>query len=599
MIPCGSPVAAASIHPRRLARRAGGQRIRHVRWVVIVSMLVGIILVPGASPSDTDATSTNIVAATESTRRRVDTTGVVVRGTSPPIRPVLTPRIVLLRDGAAAVAQVHLEGAQGAAGVTVVVIVIVIAITRLGICLGQQLGPRVPNDNLLHGGRYFDRDAVALRRRSRCGGGGGDDASAMMEPPRIPDRPSLGLQRAESMSGNVLVVLEGSSTGVKQADEARRGYWIQRKVGKLTHGSVRIGYVLRRREEEEEDLGGELDDLLDVQARAQWEMTPQKNAVASQDKKQGGGGASSDAAYEMVAIKMYDRSKVSSTSDSNGGPTVEIAASQLLAQHTPGFYHVLETVEVLADNRFIYLIMPYCNGGDMLSFVESQGRLEENVARHVFKQLLSALDLFQSAGLCHRDLSLEHIMMRGGDCFLSGKGKCLRIPYNSALTQEGGEGIADVEAGSTRRLISPQGQCGQPEYMGPVMLANREGFDAHATDLWSAAIVLFHMLFGAPPFALANNDDPRFLAISTKGQLADCAKAWCKDLGSSRNGQISPPSDNAIDLLQAMLMADPKDRLSLHQILTHPWVTSDDVKRLDSVNSVSVLTDIRRASMGM
>lgn len=137
------------------------------------------------------------------------------------------------------------------------------------------------------------------------------------------------------------------------------------------------------------------------------------------------------------------------------------------------------------------------------------------------------------------------------------------------------------------------------------MLANTEGFDAHATDLWSAGIILFHMLFGVPPFALANNDDPRFLVISTKGQLAECAKAWSKEnleknQGSSPKSSSTAPSDDAIDLLQSMLMADPNDRLSLRQILSHPWVTSKDVQTLDSSSPGGApLSAIRRASMGM
>lgn len=196
-------------------------------------------------------------------------------------------------------------------------------------------------------------------------------------------------------------------------------------------------------------------------------------------------------------------------------------------------------------------------------------------------------------------------MIQGGDCYLSGKANCLRVPYNSASEQGegGGQSIADVESGTVRRLITPQGQCGQPQYVGPVMLANTEAFDAHATDLWSAGIVLFHMLFGVPPFALPSNDDPRFLAISTKCQLAECAKAWSEELekkqGSSPNGSGAALSDDAIDLLQSMLMADPNDRLSLRQILSHPWVTSTDVQGLDSSSPGCSLSAIRRASMGM
>ena len=207
---------------------------------------------------------------------------------------------------------------------------------------------------------------------------------------KIPDRPSRGLQRAESMSGNVLVVLEeGNNSG--DIDQAQRAYWIQRKIGKTTAGSVRIGYVLRRRKAEGQGVG---EDSYNAHGSAQWEVTPKESKpTSSSSTNEGGGVPAADAAYEMVAIKMYDKSKC--TGNKANGPAVEIAASQLLARHAgdPAFHHVLGTVDVLSDERHVYLITPYCDGGDLLSVLESRGRLEESVARYIFKQLLSVSTL--------------------------------------------------------------------------------------------------------------------------------------------------------------------------------------------------------------
>ena len=214
--------------------------------------------------------------------------------------------------------------------------------------------------------------------------GAGDTASTSQgQAMKIPDRPSMGLQRAESMSGNVLVVLEEGNVGIG-INQAQRAYWIQRKIGKTTHGSVRIGYVLRRREVEEHELGDESY----ARGDAQWEVTPKESTTNSSSSiSEGGGGVpAADAAYEMVAIKMYDKSKC--TSNKASGPAVEVAASQLLARHAPARHHVLGSVDVLSDERHVYLIMPYCDGGDLLSVLESRGRLVESVARHIFKQIL-------------------------------------------------------------------------------------------------------------------------------------------------------------------------------------------------------------------
>ena len=215
-------------------------------------------------------------------------------------------------------------------------------------------------------------------------GEGVGTTSSTSQMDKIPDRPSMGLQRAESMSGNVLVVLEEGSSDINQA---QRAYWIQRKIGKTTAGSVRIGYVLRRRKAEGQGVG---EDSYNTHGSAQWEVTPKESKPSSSSStNEGGGVPAADAAYEMVAIKMYDKSKC--TGNKANGPAVEIAASQLLARHAgdPAFHHVLGTLDVLSDERHVYLITPYCDGGDLLSVLESRGRLEESVARYIFKQLLS------------------------------------------------------------------------------------------------------------------------------------------------------------------------------------------------------------------
>ena len=88
----------------------------------------------------------------------------------------------------------------------------------------------------------------------------GDDKDAngsAMDSSRIPSRPAMGLQRAESMSGNVLAVLNKDGDNNSNGADPERAYWIQRKIGQLTHGSVRIGYVLhRRRRMKKEEVEG-------------------------------------------------------------------------------------------------------------------------------------------------------------------------------------------------------------------------------------------------------------------------------------------------------------------------------------------------------
>ena len=166
----------------------------------------------------------------------------------------------------------------------------------------------------------------------------------------------------------------------------------------------------------------------------------------------------------------------------------------------------------------------------------------------------------QKNGVCHRDLSLENILVdENTKALVIDLGMCIRIPYNSKSGIQ--DEVVEVSAGTLRKLIHPQGRCGKQNYISPEILANTEPFDGFAVDIWAAGIVLFIMLVGLPPFEVASREDPRFELIC-RGGLHQLVERWQR-----------PISPDAIDLLQNMLRENPCDRLSLFQVMNHPWCT--------------------------
>lgn len=143
-------------------------------------------------------------------------------------------------------------------------------------------------------------------------------------------------------------------------------------------------------------------------------------------------------------------------------------------------------------------------------------------------------------------------------------GMCLRVPYNS---QDGNPRvITDVTAGTHRRLMKPQGVCGKHNYMSPEVAANSEPFDGFSIDLWAAGVILYIMLTGFPPYDQANRTDQRFDLI-VQGRLVEQLRKWDIKL-----------SDEAGNLLQNMLQLNPKKRLTLAQVLEHPWIIDEEVE---------------------
>jgi serine/threonine protein kinase len=165
-------------------------------------------------------------------------------------------------------------------------------------------------------------------------------------------------------------------------------------------------------------------------------------------------------------------------------------------------------------------------------------------------------------GVCHRDMSLENILLDEFDrSIIIDLGMCLRVPFAS----NDGEGrITDVTSGDLRLLMNPMVPCGKPSYMSPEVLLSVDPFDGFAIDIWATGVILFIMLVGLPPWEFAHESDPRYRMV-IGGELARMLQTW--------NLQVSEP---AADLLQKMLNRDPRKRLSLGEIKDHPWVVDDD-----------------------
>ncbi|GKV01344.1 hypothetical protein SLEP1_g13901 [Rubroshorea leprosula] len=110
---------------------------------------------------------------------------------------------------------------------------------------------------------------------------------------------------------------------------------------------------------------------------------------------------------------------------------------------------------------------------------------------------------------------------------------------------------------------------GSPYYIAPEVLKKRYGPEA---DVWSAGVILYILLSGVPPF-WGETEKEIFDGV-LRGHLDFKSDPWPKI------------SESAKDLVKKMLVRDPKKRISVHEVLCHPWVQVDGVapdKPLDSI----------------
>jgi len=296
----------------------------------------------------------------------------------------------------------------------------------------------------------------------------------------------------------------------------------------------------------------------------------------------------------QIAIKMDCRSSVRhihhGTQAPSENPWKEVAALQLLNgddsnNNNKDNHLVVRLLDVLVDETYLYEIMPYYARGSLHDFLRHdypQGMSEED-ARGIFRQLIQAIFYIHSRGVCHRDISTHNIMLssssssaassatttnsniNGGRIALIDFGMCLRVPH-SYPDDDRTEDVTDVSVGTLRRIIHSQSHCGKLKFMAPEMY-KMENFDGLAVDLWSAAVILFLLLTGKPPY-----DKPDAQADSNYYDLMDARFYWDPKSVAQVFSWGHAVSDEAVDLLKRAFQSDPRDRLTLSEIMEHPWI---------------------------
>jgi len=96
-------------------------------------------------------------------------------------------------------------------------------------------------------------------------------------------------------------------------------------------------------------------------------------------------------------------------------------------------------------------------------------------------------------------------------------------------------------------------QCGTPAYIAPEILRDN-GYYGFAVDIWSAGVVLYAMLYGTVPFKASNMSELQQIIMKAKYTLKDDISA------------------DSRDLLKKLLEKDPEKRITIKDILSHPWL---------------------------
>jgi len=193
-----------------------------------------------------------------------------------------------------------------------------------------------------------------------------------------------------------------------------------------------------------------------------------------------------------------------------------------------------------------YIILEFATHRELYDYIfyPNEG-FGETLGKAIFAQLLNGVKGIHDLGYCHKDLSLSNIFL--DENFVSKVG----------------------DFGSARKNASNIDEYFQQiNYKAPEVLDHKPHNGIKA-DIFSLGLILFILVFGVPPFDLLNEKNPLYSYIEDNTP-ENIHLYWIRI-----EGQLQMQfSDEFKDLFIKMVLSNPNDRISIQEILNHPWIQS-------------------------
>lgn len=210
------------------------------------------------------------------------------------------------------------------------------------------------------------------------------------------------------------------------------------------------------------------------------------------------------------AVKCLISSQVHSGSRQRQLHMREIALHRLASAHP----NVVTLHRVVEEHNYTYLIMDFASDGDLFSQILHHCRYlgQDHLIKHIFLQLLDAVEYCHSLGIYHRDLKPENVL-----CFDGG----LRVTitdFGLATTDRFSE---EFRTGSVYHmspgLYSPFSAFVYISHLSHLECQGGEfaptgSYSPLFNDIWSLAIILLNLATGRNPWKSASSSDPTFQA---------------------------------------------------------------------------------------
>lgn len=242
------------------------------------------------------------------------------------------------------------------------------------------------------------------------------------------------------------------------------------------------------------------------------------------------------------------------------------------------FVHVVKFLEVLLTGTYLIIKFEYVGGGDLFRYVcrqhfISQSQLmDEEHARFLFIQILFALHHCHEHRVAHRDVKFANLL-----CTRSRNPIIKICDFGLSKAWEHQKDATSFSAVGTLMFMSPE------VVRARASSSIQKPYDLCKSDVWGLGIMLYTMLFGRFPFT--NTGSRSAESNTSRAQLVTGSTSTFSFLlrrmemahrtdPQRLNEEISRSelSVGIKKLLLSMLAIDENLRISLDELVEHPWV---------------------------
>ncbi|XP_042427898.1 serine/threonine-protein kinase 38-like [Zingiber officinale] len=295
---------------------------------------------------------------------------------------------------------------------------------------------------------------------------------------------------------------------------------------------------------------------------------------------------------EKTSGHVYAMKKLKKSEMLRRGQVEHVKAERNLLAEVDSAY-IVKLYFSFQDDEYLYLIMEYLPGGDMMTLLMRKDTLTDDEARFYVAETVLAIESIHKHNYIHRDIKPDNLLLdRHGHMKLSDFGLCKPLdsssfPNLNEPEYRPGRNLDDKPSSvspAPRRTQQEQLQhwqknrrmlaystVGTPDYIAPEVLL-KKGYGMEC-DWWSLGAIMYEMRVGYPPFY---SEDP----MSTCRKIVN----WKNHLKFPEEAKLSPEAKDLI----SRLLCNVEHRLGTkgtHEIKAHPWFRGIQWERLYQIEA--------------